>query len=206
MAGPFIAAERGASQMRRGRWWMRPGTDMLPSDAGAEDRSYASPESLFMDQYELLAQALTLISHDPDVARDAVQEAFVRLCREWPTVSGYRHQAAWVRKVAVNLVRDQQRRQGRRARLFVSLEQMEQSPVDLASDGLCPDDFPAGGNPELWRAVRRLPDKQRMAVGLFYIADMKVSEVAAAMSVSQGTVKRHLDRARNTLRTSMEAL
>ena len=128
-----------------------------------------------MDQYEPLAQAITLISRDADVARDAVQEAFVRLCREWPTVSGYRHQAAWVRKVALNLVRDQQRRSGRRVPLFVSLEQMGDDPVGLGSHGLASDDFPADGNPQLWRAVRQLPDKQRTAVGLFYIADLKVS-------------------------------
>ncbi len=205
MAGPAIVAERGASKVRRGLQWMRPGTSVLPSYAGAEDRSYASPESLFMDHYESLARAITLISDDPDVARDAVQEAFARLCRDWRTVSGYQHQAAWVRKVALNLLRDQQRQAGRRARLFVSLEQMAQDPGDLAWDGPASYDIPADGDPELWRAVRHLPEKQKTAVGLFYVADLNVSEVAAAMGVSQGTVKRHLDRARNTLRAKMEA-
>jgi RNA polymerase sigma-70 factor (ECF subfamily) len=214
MAGPVIVAERGASQVRRGLRWTRPrptpGSGVLTDYAPAEDRSYASPESLFMDQYESLARAMTLITHDPDVARDAVQEAFARLCREWPTVSGYQHQAAWVRKVALNQVRDQQRRAGRRARLFLSLEHLDQDPSDLgprdtANFDLASYDPPAEGNPELWRAVRRLPEKQRTAVGLFYIADLNVSEVAAAMGVSEGTVKRHLDRARNTLRTKMEA-
>jgi RNA polymerase sigma-70 factor (ECF subfamily) len=161
-----------------------------------------------MDQYEPLAQALSLISRDPDVAQDAVQEAFVRLCREWPTISGYRHQAAWVRKVALNLVRDQQRRSGRWARFSVSLDQMEQDATDATDpslDGVISDDPAACADPELWSAVRRLPERQRTAVGLFYIADLKISEVAAAMGVSSGTVKRHLERARNTLRTNVEA-
>jgi RNA polymerase sigma-70 factor, ECF subfamily len=210
MAGPVIVAERGTSQKRRSLRWAQLGTAALPGDAGVEDRSYASPESLFMDQYEPLAQALTLISRDPDVAQDAVQETFVRLCREWPTISGYRHQTAWVRKVALNLVRDQQRRSGRWARFSVSLDQMGQDAADPDDadpihDGFAPDDTWAYGDSELWNAVRRLPEKQRMAVGLFYIADLKVSEVAAAMDVSAGTVKRHLERARNTLRTKVEA-
>jgi RNA polymerase sigma-70 factor (ECF subfamily) len=201
MADPVIVVERGASQVRRGLRWAtprpEPRTGVLPGFPEAEDRSYASPESLFMDQYESLARAMTLIAHDPDVARDAVQEAFVRLCREWPTVSGYRHQAAWVRKVAFNLVRDQQRQLGRRAHLVLRLGG---GPIDLA-----PDDPPAEGNPELWRAVRQLPERQRTAVGLFYIADLNIAEVGAAMGVSEGTVKRHLDRARNTLRTKIKA-
>ncbi len=197
MAGPMIAVETGTSQAKRSLSWARRGLGATRSPAEFENRSYASPESLFMDQYEALARALTLMTHDADVARDAVQEAFARLCREWPTVSGYHHQAAWVRKVAVNLVRDQQRRQSRQAHLFLSLDE------DAAE--LIPAELPAEGNSELWRAVRQLPEKQRTAVGLFYIAGLNVAEVGAAMGVSPGTVNRHLNRARNTLRTKMEA-
>ena len=199
MAGPVIAVESGAPQAKRGlsRAWL--GLGSVRSPAQAEDRSYASPESLFIDQYEPLARALTFMTHDSDVARDATQEAFARLCREWPAVSGYRHQAAWVRKVAVNVVRDQLRKQGRQAHLFVSLGEDELDLVPAA-----PADFPAEGNPELWKAVRQLPEKQRIAVGLFYIADLDIAEVSAAMGVSQGTVNRHLNRARNTLRMKME--
>ena len=42
-------------------------------------------------------------------------------------------------------------------------------------------------------------------MGLYYIADLNIAEVGAAMGVSQGTVNRHLNRARNTLRMKMEA-
>jgi RNA polymerase sigma-70 factor (ECF subfamily) len=197
MAGPVIVVERRASQAKKGLSRARLGFGAMRSPADVEDRSYASPESLFMDQYVPLARAITLLTHDSDVARDAVQEAFARLCREWPTVSGYRHQAAWVRKVAVNIARDQQRKQDRQAHLLLSLEQ---DALDLT-----PDELTAEGNPELWRAIRELPDKQRTAVGLFYLADLNIAEVGAAMGVSSGTVNRHLNRARNTLRMKMEA-
>ncbi len=211
MAGPDIVAEKGSSQVRRGLPWTQPRAGTPAGDTRPEDRSYASPEALFMDQYEPLAQALTLVAQDPDVARDAVQEAFVRLCREWPTVSGYDHQVAWVRKVALNLVRDHQRRSGRWARLSLSLEQIEQDAVahsdtlDPVGDGPASEDAVASADPELWSAVRRLPEKQRTALGLFYIADLSISGVAAAMGVSSGTVKRHLERARSALRTKVEA-
>ena len=197
MAGPLILVEREASQAKRGLLRARMRLEAGGSPSEAEDRSDASPESLFSDQYESLARAITLMTRDPDVADDAVQEAFARLCREWPTVSGYRHQAAWVRRVAVNEVRDQQRKQGRRARFFPSLGQDAADPSA--------EELPAGGNPELWRAVRELPEKQRTAVGLFYIADLNIAEVGAAMGVSPGTVNRHLNRARNTLRKRLEA-
>ncbi len=161
--------------------------------AEVTERTYPSPESLFMDQYEPLARALTLVSGDIDVAREAVQEAFCRLCREWDSVSNYDHQAAWVRRVALNVLRDQQRSLGRRPRLLARLR----------PDPILPP--PSAGDADLWRAVRRLPDRQRTAVGLYYVADLSVSQIGAAMGVSEGTVKRHLDRARTTLRKELEA-
>lgn len=214
MAGRVITAERGASQVKRGLRWARPTPapkpGAVPSDARVEhpanERTYSTPESLFMDQYEPLARAITLIARDREVARDAVQEAFARLCREWPTVSGYQNQVAWVRTVALNQVRDQQRRWARRGRLSLSFEQIQdasEGPTDLSAHQT--PELPAGADLSLWQAVRRLPERQRTAVGLFYIADLNVSEVAAAMGVSAGTVKRHLDRARNSLRARMEA-
>ena len=169
-----------------------PGSPASPAVGTAAEHAYASPEALFTEQYEPLARAITLISGDADVAREAVQEAFYRLCRDWNTVRSYEHQAAWVRRVALNVVRDQQRSLGRRGRLLARLDQEPAPPL------------PSDGDPRLWRAVRRLPDKQRTAVGLYYIGDLSVAEIGAAMGVSEGTVKRHLDRARTTLRKRLE--
>jgi RNA polymerase sigma-70 factor (ECF subfamily) len=202
MADPVMVVEHGAVQAKRSplRALLRLEAACAPVEA--EARSYSSPESLFMDQYEPLARALTLITHDSDAARDAVQEAFARLCRDWTKVSSYGRQTAWVRKVAVNVARDQLRKQGRQRHLFVSLDDED---LDLESHRPSFAEPPLDGSPELWKAVRELPEKQRVAVGLFYIADLNIAEVGAAMGISQGAVNRHLNRARNSLRTRMEA-
>jgi RNA polymerase sigma factor (sigma-70 family) len=52
-------------------------------------------------------------------------------------------------------------------------------------------------------AVARLPRRQREAIGLRYLGDRSEAETAAAMGVSGGTLKSHLDRARRSLRTSL---
>jgi DNA-directed RNA polymerase specialized sigma24 family protein len=42
-------------------------------------------------------------------------------------------------------------------------------------------------------------------MGLHYVADLSVAEVARAMDVSEGTVKQHLHRGRETMRHRLEA-
>lgn len=53
---------------------------------------------------------------------------------------------------------------------------------------------------DLDRAIRRLPLRQRLAVTLYYLFDYPVSEVAAVMGCSEGTVKSTLSDARTKLR------
>ncbi len=53
---------------------------------------------------------------------------------------------------------------------------------------------------ETWAAVAMLPERQRIAVALFYIGDRSISDVADAMGVHEGTVKTTLHKARSQLR------
>lgn len=61
------------------------------------------------------------------------------------------------------------------------------------SDGVAP---PAG---EAWDAVRRLPQRQRTAVVLRYVADLPEAEIAAAMGIARSTVSSTLTHAHRAL-------
>ncbi len=50
-----------------------------------------------------------------------------------------------------------------------------------------------------------LPLKQRTAATLYYLADLSISEIAAVMGISEGSVNQHLFRAREALREALEA-
>jgi RNA polymerase sigma-70 factor, ECF subfamily len=154
---------------------------------------YSSPEALFSAQNQSLVHALTFICGDHAVAEDSVQEAFARLLVAWNRVSAYDDPATWVRRVALNLAQDHRRFLFRRARLLVKLERGPKAVI-----------YSMQGDPRLWNAVRTLPPQQRTALALHYLGDLKVAEIAATMKVSEGTVKGHLDRARETLRKKLE--
>ncbi len=161
--------------------------------ARATSLRYDSPDALFREEYQRLSRVLTLVTGDVHLAEEAVQEAFARLCLNWARVSEYEDQAAWVRRVAVNYARDHHRSLLRKARFLLRLA--DSSPVMEPAPSM---------DPRVAEAIRRLPLKQRTAAALFYLADLSLADVAGAMSISEGAVKRHLSRARDGLHTILE--
>lgn len=148
------------------------------------DRPF-SLEELFRSEYSSLVRALTLACGNPEDAADAVQDAFVQAERHWRRISAYEQPAAWLRRTAVNRLANR-RRGDRRREAFLARTvagTAEQRPVDI----------------DLRAAVESLPDGQRMAVGLHYLADLPVAQVAEAMGISPGTVKSQLYDARAAL-------
>ncbi len=154
---------------------------------------YACPEDVYEHDHDRLVQALTVVAGNRETAADAVQEAFVRLVRDWGRVAAYEDPAAWVRRVALNLIQDHRRAIWSQARLLLRIEQPPGVPEEIRSF-----------DPELWQRVRILPAKQRTAVALRYVGDLTLREVAEAMHVSEGTVDQHLRRALRALRETLE--
>ena len=153
-------------------------------------------EELFKAEFERLVAALAAATGDPEMAADAVQAAFVQAHFHWRRVSQYAAPAAWVRRVAVNRLRNERRGQRRRLSAIGRLSRERASgdgdPGErLALPGLAP-------------AIAALPERQRLALALYYLGGLSVHEVAEAMGVAPGTVKSHLHRARSELARRLE--
>ena len=153
-----------------------------------------SPEALFHAHYSRLVEAIAAASGDDDGAADAVQEAFVQLWKHWDKVGSYDDPVGWVRRVAINRAFNLRRSLTRRAAALLRLEESAQS---VAAAGEWSD-------PVVLGTFRSLPARQRVAMELQYVGDLSVAEVASAMGVSEGSVKKHLYRGRETLRRIME--
>jgi RNA polymerase sigma-70 factor (ECF subfamily) len=52
---------------------------------------------------------------------------------------------------------------------------------------------------DVWRAVRRLPNRQAQVIALFYLEDLPLDEIADILDLSVETVRTHLRRARRKL-------
>lgn len=150
----------------------------------------ADVEALFAAEYPRLVRGLA-VAFDAEAAADAVQEAFIAADRRWRTVSGYDDPAGWVRRVAVNRLRNGRRNRRRRTEILQTVRPV--APDDLTADLV-----------DLRAAVAALPEKMRLAVCLHHLAGLPVDEVADALGVSPGTVKSNLHDGRTKLRAALE--
>jgi RNA polymerase sigma-70 factor (ECF subfamily) len=151
----------------------------------------ATIEELFGREFAPITRALAVAFGDHESAADAVQEAFIEADRRWATVGAYTDPAAWVRRVAINRLRNGRRNRLRRAEILAAVRPVRAE--DVTDDLL-----------DLQRAIGELPEKMRLAVCLHHIAGCAVDDVAAALDVSPGTVKSNLHDARQRLRAQME--
>lgn len=154
-------------------------------------------ERFFLRHYDHLVRSLTASIGDEEMARDCVQDAFVKAAARWKKVRRFDNPVAWVRRVAINRSRDLHRADERRRRR----EERVSAPENLFS----PE--PAGAVHESLRLVELLeglPPMQRSAAALYYVDDLSVADIARYLDISGGAVKFHLNRARRALRGMLE--
>ena len=149
--------------------------------------------TLFNLHYARLVRSLTVICGNSEEAADAVQDAFVKAHLKWRKISTYDDPVGWIRRVAINKVRDGHRSRVRRDR---AVERMGHE-VKLTSEQ--PDIS------EVAELLSTLPKQQRAAAAMFYVEQLSVVEIAAALKVSEGAVKFHLHQAREKLRAHIES-
>jgi len=146
-------------------------------------------DTFFTTHYGPMVRTLTLIGGDREAAADSVQDAFVRAHARWRRVSRYDAPAAWVRKVAINRLRDMKRSETRRQRRE---DRVAGAPSSSPSD-------PVTLDADLLSTVGSLPEQQKTAIALHYLEDLSVDEVAHIMGLSSGAVKYHLHEGRKKL-------
>jgi RNA polymerase sigma factor (sigma-70 family) len=150
-------------------------------------KRFASFEAFYDERYDAVRRSLSAAFRDPLLAEEAAQEAFTRAYMHWRRVSQMDRPDGWVYVVAVRVAA--RRRPGHAA-------DAESSTEDLAEDVV--------NEAMLRAAIDRLPERQRLAIVLRYLADLPVDDVAAAMSCAPGTVKSTLHSALARLHVDLD--
>jgi len=139
--------------------------------------------------YRRLVTQLYAFTGDLTEAQDVVQEAFARALARPGGLRGVDNPEAWLRTVAVNVVR----RRWRRRRLLDVIMLRERPVQRFSQPGPEPDRTDLAG------ALDAIPRSYREAIILHYYADMSVEEIADTLGVAAGTVKSRLSRGRAAL-------
>lgn len=154
-------------------------------------------DGVFLDHFDELVRTLTAITGDQELARDCVQEAFVRAYVRWNRIRRYESPVTWVRRVAINRSRDVHRSESRRRR------REDRVVSDLVSRSGPPADH-VESHLQLTGLLDELTPQQRAVAALYYLQDISVSETAASLGITTGAVKFHLHQARGALKVLLD--
>jgi RNA polymerase sigma-70 factor (ECF subfamily) len=154
-------------------------------------------DALFRDHYGRLVRTLTLVSGDRETAADAVQEAFVAAHLRWRRVNRYDDPVGWIRRVAINRLRDTHRRSTRKER---ALQRLAVAAPRDAPDPTADLAQRSTDDQATMATLGTLPRQQRLCLALFYVDGLSVAETAKALELSEGAVKFHLHEGRKRLR------
>lgn len=161
--------------------------------------------STLVRRYQNYAYGVALgVLADFDLARDVVQEAFLRSCHDLAKLREPERFSGWlggiVRHTALRAVRELERVKALAFELSQSVESHApvHSPAHVAEQ--------AEQKLMMHEALRRLPPKNREAVCLHYLSDLSYAEVAHALGVSEATVLGRLQRGRAQLKKELSMI
>jgi RNA polymerase sigma-70 factor, ECF subfamily len=157
--------------------------------------AFAALAAAAIDRMDATAR---LILNDPDLAKDAVQEALVRAWRDLPTLRDPDRFDPWLRRLLVRSCMDEGRRR-QRFRIEVQMGSIaEPAARDESTASMIDRD-------QLDRGFRRLRPEARALIVLHLYLDLPVPEVAAALGIPLGTAKSRIHRALREMRAALDA-
>jgi len=167
--------------------------ELVERAQGGDRDAFAVLAALFVARLDAAAR---LILRDHELARDAVQEGFLRAWRNLPTLRDPDRFEAWLRSLVFRSCIDVLRRRRRR-------------PIEVE---LLPIDGPAvadiathiADRDVLELALRRLAPEQRAVIVLHYYLGMPLPDVAAALGIPIGTAKSRHHRSLALMRAAID--
>ena len=168
----------------------------------AQDGDVQAYNRLVLHYQQLVYNVAYRIMAEPQSAEDATQEAFINAYRALHRFRGGNFKA-WLLRIATNSCYDELRRRKRRPQ--TSLDEITEENESF-SFLRSPESGPESQQQqlEMMQAIEHclhtLPDEQRTTAVLCDIEGYDYSEIAKITSVSLGTVKSRMNRARRKLR------
>jgi RNA polymerase sigma-70 factor, ECF subfamily len=157
-------------------------------------------ETVYREHRETIRRFLDRKLSDAETAEDLTQEVFLRAYAAW---SGLRsdYLLTWLHRIAINVYIDHRRRQERR-------------PAQVSWDG---EEWPGALAHEpqeallraercavVRRAVETLSPTYAAVIGMRYVEDLPLAEIAARLEVPVSTVKARLHRSLQRLKGELE--
>jgi RNA polymerase sigma-70 factor (ECF subfamily) len=151
-------------------------------------------EERLADSSSLAFRLAYSVLRDRPEAEDVAQEALAKAFRSFRKLRDRNRFRAWLARTAWRMAIDRQR--GNRRRLLRDAAALSMQPVSV-------DPRVRERSAALWQAIDALPEKLRITIVLANMEGHDVAQVAALLSIPEGTVKSRLFDARKRLREQL---
>ena len=148
------------------------------------------PFQTLIDAHADAVHRFLVASAGPGAADDCFQETFIAALRAYPRLRHGSNLRAWLFTIARSKAIDHHRA-ARRAPLPLG---------DALPEQAAPAAYPEAPNGDLWAAVAALPEKQRAAVVLRFVADLSHREIGAVLDCSDAAARRNVHEGLKRLR------
>ncbi len=148
-----------------------------------------SLEALYRAHAPAALRLSVLLTGDPALGEDIVQDAFIRVAARRARLHDSDAFAAYLRRAVINQARSHFRHQGV-VRKYAAVTHTPETTLD-------PDRTPRH---DVWKALHRLPERQRAALVLRFYEDQSIDAIATTLRCRPGTVKSLISRGLEHLR------
>ena len=164
----------------------------------------------FVREYQdmVFATAVRLLGN-PAEAEDVSQTVFLKAFERFDRIGTSPTAAGWLKAVTTNACVNHLSRYRRRWRLFSELGRDDEARKTKYEAGLSAE-APAGTragatdqHTRLERALRRLPDHQRVPLVLFHFEQQSYQDIATTLGISLAKVKTDIHRGREVLKAAL---
>ena len=137
-----------------------------------------------------LLHTCSVLLGDLDMAKDAVQETFVKAYKALPSFRGECSEKTWLMRIAMNVCRDMKRSSWfRTIDRHITLEDLPE-PVFT----------PQESEIDMMMALLSLSRRDQQVLLLYYYHNMTLMEIADAIGISQPAVSKRLKKAQSNLK------
>ena len=197
------------AEPKQGRPRFIPSAEEANAIAALRAKDPEALDCLVREQSHRIYGAVLRLVHDPDEARSLVQETFLQAFRSVGAFRGHSKVSTWIYGIAMNVTRDHLRKKAQQRRVL-SERHIGWLQPHFTWRGAHAERYTAW-DPEIMmekrerrnlvrEAIDELPERYRVVLTMRDLQELSTAEVAEVLSISEGSVRVRLHRARNALR------
>ncbi len=158
---------------------------------------------------EIYSFCVYLTGNRPE-AEELYQDTFLKAMEVLNRIQEEGNPKSYLLSIAIRLWKNGNRKMFRRNRIAPT-KSTEETPVETAVPGAADTSEVEEGLlrreeiRQVQEIMRRLPDKYRIPLCLYYGEELSVEEIAGCLRIPQGTVKSRLHKAREKMKEELEA-